>query len=256
MQGFIGGRAGTADKDRAPDLPFQGHRRRVEETPVTFSDQIVPPLQLEHPICKKDQTEQSRQDEHRELPHSLLLLEVNAFVFVAGDGGPNLRWRFAEPGLLVGEEALLGAGGALGAVQAFEATAQAGVAEGAVATAVARELIDDAGDLGHLLVNMDLPGIAEVFAGELAAGEDGRQGADLEGRGGVVRGHIFGGVGPLGVTGRGEGEDGESDKPTAGEEFFHGRSPEDYFNWNQDRKRPRCNSTGRWSGEVRICPGG
>jgi hypothetical protein len=58
----------------------------------------------------------------------LLLLQVDGFVVVAGDAGANLSGRFPELRLLVGVEAFLGAGGALGAVQPLKATAQAGVA--------------------------------------------------------------------------------------------------------------------------------
>ena len=105
----------------------------------------------------------------------LLLVEVDGLVFVAGDGFADLGWVFAEFGLLVGEEALLGASGALGAVQAFKAAAQAGVAEGAVAAAVAGELVGDAGDFSYVLIDVDLPGVAEVVSGKFGAGQEGRQ---------------------------------------------------------------------------------
>ena len=52
-------------------------------------------------------------------PAELLFVEVDLLVFMPGDGGPNLRGRFAELGLLIGKEAFLRAGGALGPVQAF-----------------------------------------------------------------------------------------------------------------------------------------
>ena len=42
------------------------------------------------------------------------------------------------------------------------ATAQAGVAEGAIAAAVAGKLVEHAADLDRLLVGVDLPRITEV----------------------------------------------------------------------------------------------
>ena len=148
---------------------------------------------------------------------------------MVGDGGANLDGGLAEFELRVGEEGLLGAGGALGAVQALVATAQAGVAESAVAAAVARELVEDVSDLDGLLIDVDLPGIAEVLAGELGAREDGGQGADLEGRGGVIGGNVVGGVGPLRVACRGDAKDNQTQDPTAVEELLHGEPSLDPF---------------------------
>jgi hypothetical protein len=42
----------------------------------------------------------------------------------------------------------------------------------AITAAIARKLIGYIADFGDLLINMHLPGIAEVFASELVAGED------------------------------------------------------------------------------------
>ena len=78
----------------------------------------------------------------------ILLSRSIDLVLVARDAGADLRGRFAELGLLVCEEAFLGAGGALGAVQPFKATAQAGVAQGAVAAAVAGQLVGHAAHFG------------------------------------------------------------------------------------------------------------
>jgi hypothetical protein len=96
-----------------------------------------------------------------------LLFEVDRFVLVAGDAGADLGGRFAQPGLLVGVEALLGAGGAFSAVERLKATAQAGVAQRAIAAAVAGQLVGHAADFGNVLVDMHLPGITEVGTGEL-----------------------------------------------------------------------------------------
>lgn len=63
-----------------------------------------------------------------DMVQQLLFFKVDALVLVARDGGANLRGRFAELGLLVGEETFLGAGGALGSVQRLKAAAQAGMA--------------------------------------------------------------------------------------------------------------------------------
>jgi len=140
---------------------------------------------------------------------------------VTGDAGANLGRGLAEPGLLVGVKAFLRAGGALGAVQSLKATAQAGVAQRAVAAAVAGELISDVADLGNLLVDMHLPGITEVVAAEFCAGEDGRQRADLERGRGVVGGHVAGRVGPLRVAARGERKDGQAENPAIAERAKH-----------------------------------
>ena len=121
---------------------------------------------------------------------NLLLVEVDLLVVKSGNAGPDLRGSLAEPGLLVGVETFLGAGGTLGTVEALKATAQAGVAEGTVAAAVAWQLVDHAGDLCHLLVHVDLPRILEVFAGELRSRQDWRQGADFERGGGMIGGDI------------------------------------------------------------------
>ena len=75
----------------------------------------------------------------------LLFIEVDGFVLVAGDAGANLRGRPAGLGLVVSVEAFSGTNVALGGVGVFVATVQAGVAKGAVAAAVAWELVDDAG---------------------------------------------------------------------------------------------------------------
>jgi len=66
----------------------------------------------------------------------LLLFQVDALVFVAGDGGANLGRGLACLGHPVGEKAFPGAGVALGAVRCLVATAQASVPQRAVATAV------------------------------------------------------------------------------------------------------------------------
>ena len=57
---------------------------------------------------------------------------------MARDAGPDLRGGLAQLSLLVSVEAFLGAGGTLRAVRRFIATPQAGVAERAIAAAIAR----------------------------------------------------------------------------------------------------------------------
>jgi len=123
-----------------------------------------------------------------------LFFEGDALVVVVGNGGADLGWRLAEFSLPIGDEALFGAGGALGAVESFKATAEAGVAKGAITTAVAGLLVEDAGDLGGLFVDVFLPGVAKVFSGQLGTREDRRQGSDFKGRGGVVGRDFVGGV--------------------------------------------------------------
>ena len=92
----------------------------------------------------------------------LLLFEVDGLIFVTGNGGADFGWCSAKFGLLVNEEAFFGASRAFGAMQALKAASQAGMAEGAIAAAVAGQLIGDAADFRHLLVNMYLPGITEA----------------------------------------------------------------------------------------------
>ena len=84
------------------------------------------------------------------------------------------------------------------------------MAQGAVATAVAGKLVEHVADLDRLLVDVNLPGVAEVLAGQLRAGEDRRQGAHFERGGGVIGGNIVGRVGPLRIAGRGDGKDGQT----------------------------------------------
>ena len=146
----------------------------------------------------------------------LLLLEVDALEGMVFDGVADLCWGLAEPGLLIGVEGFLGAGGALGAVVALKAATQAGVSEGAIATAITGELVEHAADFGGLLVDVHLPWVAETLAGEPGAAEDGRQGADLERSGSVISRDLVGRVGPLGVAGSGEKDGGKGQDPAAG----------------------------------------
>ena len=53
-------------------------------------------------------------------------------------------------------------------MQPFEATAQAGMAEGAVAAAIAGQLVDDAADLRDLLIDVQLPRIGKFSPVSLA----------------------------------------------------------------------------------------
>ena len=136
----------------------------------------------------------------------LLLVEVDALVLMAGDGRANLGRGLAQLSSAGRRKSPLWRRWSTRCRAPLVATAQAGVAQGAVATAVAGKLIDHAADLGCQLVDVDLPGIAEVFSCQLGAGENRRQGADLERRRGMIGGNIVGRVGPLRIAGRGDGE--------------------------------------------------
>ena len=138
---------------------------------------------------------------------------------MAGDGGADLGGRFAQLGLLVCEETFLGAGGALGAVLALKTAAQAGMAQGAVATAVAGELIGDTADFGYLIVNVPLP-----VVGKACSGNEGRQGAYFERRGRMIRGNVLAGIGPLGIAGSGKNADAKGEEPTELGKLFHSSS--------------------------------
>ena len=83
------------------------------------------------------------------------------------DCASNLDRGLSQLRLLIREKALLGAGGAFRAVQAFKTTAQARMPQGAVATAIARQLVQNPRDLGGVLVDMDLPWITEILSGKL-----------------------------------------------------------------------------------------
>ncbi len=83
---------------------------------------------------------------------------------------------------------------------ALKAAAQAGVSQRAVAAAVARELIRHVSDLGYLLINVDLPGVAEILARQLSSGKDRGKGTDLKRGGGVIGRYIVGRIGPLRVA--------------------------------------------------------
>src|ERR1039458_10798336 len=78
----------------------------------------------------------------------LFLAKVDGFVLVAGDAGANLRGRPAGLGFVIGVKAFSSTDVALGGVRVLIATVQAGVAEGAIAAAIARKLVDDGGNLG------------------------------------------------------------------------------------------------------------
>ncbi len=109
-------------------------------------------------------------------------------------------------------------------METFEATAQAGVAQGAIASTIAGKLIYHVRDLGSLLVDVDLPGETEVFAGELVASQDWGQGAHFERGGGVISRNIVGRVRPLGIAGCGYGKDCQTQNPAAAYQVLHGNS--------------------------------
>jgi len=91
------------------------------------------------------------------------------------DTGANLRGRPSCLGFVVGVKTFLGTGRALRGVHVFIATVQAGVAERAIAAAVAGQLIDDAGNLRGQLVDANLPVVAEVRARQLRSVKNRRQ---------------------------------------------------------------------------------
>ena len=132
---------------------------------------------------------------------------------VAGDADANLRRGPTSFGLEVGVEAFGSADVALGGMRVFVAAVQAGVTQRAVAAAVARKLIDHAGNLRGQLIGAHLPVIAEAGAGELGTVQDGRNGMNVEWRLGVIGRNVVGGVGPLRVASGGKSENGESQDP-------------------------------------------
>ena len=140
---------------------------------------------------------------------------------MASDAGANLRGRPGGLGFVVGVKAFLGAGRALGAVQVFIATVQAGVAEGAIAAAVAGQLIDDAGNLRGQLVDANLPVVAEVRARQLGAVKNRRQCTDVERRRRMVGGNIFRGIRKLRIACSSEREDCQGPNPAAFEDVRH-----------------------------------
>lgn len=152
---------------------------------------------------------------------SLFFLQIDRFVVVAGDAGANLRGRPTGLGFVVGVKAFLGAGGTLGAVRIFIATVQAGVAERAIAAAVAGQLIDHAGNLRGQLVYARLPVVLEVRPGQLRSVKNRRQCADAERRGWVVGGNVFRRIRKLRIAGRGDREDGQGLNPAAFEDVRH-----------------------------------
>ena len=147
--------------------------------------------------------------------YALLLLEVDLLVGVLGNAGADLGRRFACFRHGVGVERLLRTGGALGAVIGLVTAAQASVAKRAVAAAVAGELVDHGSNLDSLLIDVHLPRILEMLAGQFGAGKDGRQCGDLERRRGVVRRNVFRGVRPLSIAGSGDSEHGDAQEQAA-----------------------------------------
>src|SRR6185312_3762696 len=124
-------------------------------------------------------------------------IQIDRFEFLALDAGANLFGRPALLRFLERVGAFFRAGGTDGAVGAREATVQAGMAEGTVAAAITGKLIEDAGNLGGLVVDLNLPLLAEEGSGELRAGEDGRQRLSFGGRLAVEGRDVRLGIGPL-----------------------------------------------------------
>ncbi len=96
---------------------------------------------------------------------------------------------------------------------ALIATAQAGVAQGAIAPAIAGELVEYVSDFGGLLVNVNLPRILEVFARELSARKNRRLRRNLQRSRRMIGRNIIGWVRPLGVADCGERGDGDFPAP-------------------------------------------
>ena len=109
------------------------------------------------------------------LSAELLLFQIDRLIRMGCNSGADLHGGLTEPGLLVGIDAFLGAGGALRSVEGFKAAAQAGVAEVAVAAAIAWELVNYVAYLSRILIDMDLPRIAEAVTGKPGSGDDWRQ---------------------------------------------------------------------------------
>jgi hypothetical protein len=138
--------------------PCRKRSRRNRDAPILWEANRNNRLVLHYPILPRMRIRHTAE---------LLLLEVDALVIVAGDARADLSGSLALFGQPVGVEAFLGARGALGAMQAFITTAQAGMAERAVTAAVAGKLVEDFSDPGRLLVDVNLPRILEVRAGQL-----------------------------------------------------------------------------------------
>src|SRR5208283_1506075 len=146
---------------------------------------------------------------------NLLLVEIDAFVLMARNAGADLRGSPSLLCFLIGVKAFLGAGGTLSTVCSLVAAAQAGVAQGAVAAAIARQLVDHVTNLGRQQIGMHLPGVAEVLACQLRAVENRRQGVDVKRRRGVIGGNVVSRVRPLCITGRCERENSQAQRPAA-----------------------------------------
>ena len=116
------------------------------------------------------------------------------------DRSTNLCWSLAKLSLLIGEQPLLGAGRAFCPVQALEATAQTCMAQSAVAAAIAGQLVQHARNLRGILVDVNLPRVAEVLPGKFGSAQNGRKGTDFQRSRGVVRRNIIGRIGPLCVA--------------------------------------------------------
>lgn len=130
----------------------------------------------------------------------ILLLErglhqINGLPFSALDPGANLCWGLTLLGLFIGIDRLLHAGRADCPMAAFEAAMQTVVSHRPVAMAIARLLVEYAGDLGCHFIGDHLVGVREVGAAELCAAQDRWQ--IFPGSSRVVGRHIVGGIGPL-----------------------------------------------------------
>ncbi len=102
-------------------------------------------------------------------------IQVDLLPIAAFDAGADPCWSPAFARHLIGVIALFSAGPTFGAMQILETTAEAGVSDGPVAAAIAGQLIQDAGDLGCILVDLHLPRQLEVRSSQLFPAKNGRE---------------------------------------------------------------------------------
>lgn len=113
------------------------------------------------------------------------------------DSGPDLRRCLAGLCHPIGVDTFLRASAALPAMRSGKAAQQTGVAQCAVAVAVAGQLVEHARDAPCQGVNANLPGLRQTGGLELLRAQDGREFFPRRWRGLVVGRYVIGGKRPL-----------------------------------------------------------
>ena len=133
---------------------------------------------------------------------NLLVFQGYLFVFVTRYQFANLRWFQPKLRFFIGEKGFLGAVRALSSVEAFKATAQAGMTERNVTSTVTGQLIEHVRYLDCILICVHLPLKTKIVSRQLIAAEDGRKAIDFERGSRMVSRNLIFAINPLCIAHR------------------------------------------------------